>query len=318
MSRFLPLLLLSVAAFAIFGVAQDVPAAQSTTENSAAAPSHSPSISVVDDATSDHDPIANTADVDPASLLPGLPSLPSKEKATLVGGTIEHLDRVRDELTIRIFGGNRMKVYFDPRTKISQDSGPASVSDLRKGDRVYLDTILDGDMVFARNIRLRRAAATGESQGVVVSYRQDKNELMLRDSIAPRTFEVRTNSWTRIMKGDRQVSTSYLTPGTLIAIKFGSQQDGRDVAHEISILAMPGSTFTFVGKVAGIDLRTGLLAINSSIDRKTYEVYLNSDANVNYDLRPGAQVTVVARYDGSRYVVQSVSVNSASNATPRQ
>ena len=318
MSRSLPLLLLSIFGLAVFSAAQDAPAAQNAAGNSAVAPSHSPSISVVNDASSDDVSGPNTADVDPASLLPDLPPIPPKEKATLIGGTIEHLDRVRDELTIRIFGGNKMKVYFDPRTKISQDSGPATLADLRKGDRVYLDTILDGDMVFARNIRLRRAAATGESQGVVVSYRQDKNELVLRDSIAPRTFQVRMNSWTRIMQDDRQVSTSDLIPGTLIAIQFGSQQDGHDVAHEISILAMPGSSFTFAGEVAGLDLRSGLLAINSSTDRKTYEVYLNPDSNVNYNLRTGAQVTVIARYDGSRYVVQSVSVNSASNTAPQR
>src|SRR4030081_3117799 len=104
---------------------------------------------------------------DPASLLPDLPSLP-KGKATLVGGTIQKLDRVQDRLTLQVFGGDELKVLFDTRTRIYRDGLLASAADLREGDRVYVDTMLDGSAVFARNISIRKSAALGVSHGVVL------------------------------------------------------------------------------------------------------------------------------------------------------
>src|SRR5579864_8011655 len=45
------------------------------------------------------DDISETS-IDPASLLPDLPPLP-KAKASLIGGTIGRLDRVRDQITVQ-------------------------------------------------------------------------------------------------------------------------------------------------------------------------------------------------------------------------
>jgi hypothetical protein len=246
--------------------------------------------------------------LDPASLLPDLPSLPPA-KATLVGGTVERLDRVQDRVTLQVFGGGKMKIVFDPRTRIYRDGVPASAADLRRGDRIYVDTILDGDTVFARNIHLKSATSTGESQGVIVSYRRD--ELTMRDQLSPNAVKVRLSPSTRIIKGDKAGSASELVPGTLIAVKFGTQQDGRDLAQEVSVLAVPGSSFTFAGEVINLDLRTGLLVLTSSTDRKTYEIYLEqATGTVDDNLRQGAQVSVVARFDGDRYVARSVTVSS--------
>src|ERR1700684_2804181 len=107
--------------------------------------------------------------VDAAGLLPDLPALP-RTKASLIGGTIQKVDRVRDQLTVNVFGGGKMKVSFDTRTHIYNGSAPGATPDLRVGDRVYLDTILDGGNIFARNIRLAAQTTGGKSQGVVISY----------------------------------------------------------------------------------------------------------------------------------------------------
>src|SRR5260370_2957452 len=88
---------------------------------------------------------------DAASLLPELPSLP-KGKATLVGGTIQKLDRVQDRLTLQVFGGDKLKVLFDTRTRIYQDGLLASAADLREGDRVYVYTILARSAGLARTL----------------------------------------------------------------------------------------------------------------------------------------------------------------------
>jgi hypothetical protein len=244
---------------------------------------------------------------DPASLLPDLPRVPNA-KATLVGGTVERLDRVRDQLTVRVFGGGRMNVLFDPRTHVYRGPSEATIADLKVGERVYVDTILDGPTVFARTIRLKKEQAVGESRGTVVKYRADRSELTIRDAISPTPIRVRLNSSTQFLQGDRTVPASVLTEGSLVAVKFGSEGNGHDVAREVSILALPGTRYTFAGQVAHLDLRTGLLVINSSTDRNTYEVYLDPSAPPDDNLHAGSVVTVVTNFDGSRYVARSVTI----------
>ena len=203
-----------------------------------------------------------------------------------------------------------MVVLFDPRTSIVRGNKAAGVADLREGERIYLDTILDGDKIFARRIRLNAPRATGQSQGVVLQYRAAQNELTLRDSISPEPVEVRVTTATKVLQGGQTVPTSALVPGSLVSISFGSDGTGHDTASEISILAQPGTQYTFAGEVVHIDLRTGLIVLKSSTDGKTYEVYLSSSISPDEHLHPGALVTVVTDFDGSRYLVRNLSINS--------
>ncbi len=246
--------------------------------------------------------------IDPASLLPDLPPLPS-HKMSLIGGTVQKLDRLRDQMTVQVFGGGKMKILFDPRTHFYNDGVEASAADLRPGDRVSIDTMLDGGTIFARNIRLKSVAA-GESQGIVVSYRAGQGELVMRDALSPRPVKMRLTSQTRVTNHDQAASANDIVDGTLIAVKFGTQKDGRDIAREIAILALPNSTFTFVGRVTALDFSTGLLVLDSTTDGKTYEIYLNPSAiTANDTLRQSADVTVLARFEGNRYVAQNVTVH---------
>jgi hypothetical protein len=277
--------------------------------NSAAAPQPSDSrpvtITTAPDTTAD-----NTPDtfVDPASLLPDPPALP-RANASLIGGTVEKLDRVRDRLTVRVFGGGKMTFAFDPRTHIYLGSASAAASDLHQGDRISVDTQLDGSLVFARTIRIHSKIPAGESHGAVVSYRGD--ELVLRDLLSPRPLKIRLTSDTRIVKDDHQTSAADLVPGTLVAVKFGPQKNGSDTASEVSVLAVPGASFAFSGRITALDLRLGLLILTSSTDRKTYEVYFDpSVSGFDANLREGDDVIVVTRFDGDRYMARSVTVNA--------
>ena len=247
--------------------------------------------------------------VDPSTLLPELPPVP-KANATLIGGTLDRIDMVRDKLTIRLFGGGKESFLFDPRTQVYRGGKRATVADLRAGERIYLDTILDGSDVFARTIRLNAAQATGTSQGVVLKFRSDGSQIILRDALSPNPVDVQVNSSTRVMQGDKVVPLSALVPGTLISINFNAEGGLRNAATEISILAQPGTQYTFSGLVVHIDLRAGLLVLNSSTDHKTYEVYLPPSINPDEGLQPGASVKVVTSFDGERYVVRNMSFNS--------
>lgn len=246
---------------------------------------------------------------DPASLLPDLPAVP-RAKATLIGGTVERLDRVRDQVTVRVFGGGRMNILFDPRTRVYRGGAEATLADLREGERIYLDTILDGSTVFARSIRLKSEQSIGESQGIVLKYRTDRGEITVRDAISPTPLRVRLNSSTQFLQGDHKVAASKLSEGCLVAVKFSSEGNGHEVAREISILALPGTRYTFAGQVIHVDLRTGLLVINSATDHKTYEVYLDPSVAPDENLHAGAVVTVMTNFEGSRYVARSLTIES--------
>jgi hypothetical protein len=257
------------------------------------------------DTTADNTPDTT---IDPASLLSDPTPLP-RANASLIGGTVEKLDRVRDRLTLRVFGGGKMTFAFDPRTHIYLGSATASASDLHQGDRVSVDTQLDGSVVFAKTIRIHSKTPAGESQGAVVSYRGD--ELVLRDVLSPRPLKIRLTSQTKLVKGDHVASAADIVPGTLVAVKFGPQRNGSDTASEVSVLAVPGASFAFSGRITALDMRLGLLILNSSTDRKTYEVYFDpSVPGVDGNLREGDDVMVVTRFDGNRYVARSVTVNA--------
>jgi hypothetical protein len=249
----------------------------------------------------------------PITVLPNLPPLSSHNKVSLIGGTVQKMDRVRDQFTVRVYGGGNINIYFDPRTHIYRNGNEASLADLRAGDRVSIDTMLDGGNIFARTIRLKGAANAGESQGVVVSYSASSGELILRDRLSPQPLRLRVTSQTRVVHRGQVAAASELVRGTLVAVKFDPQKDGREVAKEVSVLAIPGTSFTFVGEVTGLDLSTGLLVLTSANDGKTYEIYLGPATNAAKDqLRQAANVTVITRFDGDRYVAQNVIVNENS------
>ena len=89
----------------------------------------------------------------PGDPLLDVPPLP-KGKATLVGGRVGKIDPIRNRITVEPFGGgDKMKVFFDERTHIYRDGTETTQANIHKGDRVYVDTLLDGPRVFARNIR---------------------------------------------------------------------------------------------------------------------------------------------------------------------
>jgi hypothetical protein len=247
--------------------------------------------------------------VDPSALLPELPPVP-KANATLIGGTLDKIDMVRDRVTVRLFGGGKESFLFDPRTQVYRGGKAVTVADLHEGERIYLDTILEGSTVFARAIRLTAAHATGTSQGVVLKFRSNGDELVLRDALSPNPVDVRVNRSTRVMQGDRPVPISAVVPGTLISIRFSPEGSAHNTATEISILAQPGTRYTFSGQVVHIDLRTGLLVLNSSTDHNAYELYLPPSLNPDEGLQPGVTVKVVTDFDGERYVVRNVTVNS--------
>jgi hypothetical protein len=246
----------------------------------------------------------------PAVFLPDLPAMP-RGKSTVIGGAIRNVDGVRDQLTLNVFGGRSMRVLFDERTQVFRDGQKASLRDLRAGDHVSVETMLDGTTVFARSIHMLSNLPDGECQGQVVSYDRSNGELMVRDSLSPEPVKLHVSSATKIVRQGQESSSGDLIAGTLISTHFQADSTGKNVASTIAVLATPGNAFVFSGNVVFLDLHRGLMALVDPRDDKRYEISFDPDRfAISRDVHEGTDVTVTANFDGARYAASAVTVNA--------
>jgi hypothetical protein len=241
-------------------------------------------------------------------------------KSTVIGGAIRTVDHVRDQFTLNVFGGRKLKVLFDERTQFYRDGQKTALRDLRAGDHVSVETVLDGTTVFARSIHMLSELPEGECQGQVMNYNPADHELTVRDALSSQPVKLRVPAGTTVVRLGQAASssggigTADLATGTLISVTFQSDNKGHGVASHIAILAAPGASFVFVGSVASLDLHSGRLVVVDPRDDKRYDVFFDSARfPVSRDLHEGADVTVTADFDGVRYVASAITVNS----TPR-
>jgi hypothetical protein len=242
--------------------------------------------------------------------VPELPPQP-KGKTTIVGGRIRAVDHVRDCLILDIFGGGHMTVLFDERTHAFSGEQPGSLDDLKEGERAYVDTTLDGNDVFARNIRVLPSSPTGQGNGQIVDYDASRRELILRDTLSPRPVKMHLMAGATIVRGDEAATPADLQPGTLVQLSFVSGTNKQPMVSQISILALPGATFFFSGQVTFLDLHRGLVVVVDPRDNKSYEIYIDAnDRELARKIQEGADVMIEARFNGSHYEARNVTVNS--------
>lgn len=244
------------------------------------------------------------------TLLPSLPLRP-QGTITLMGGTIDTVDRVRDQFVLRAFGGGHIRIFFDERTDVYLDGMfPGRYRDLHRGQRVHLDAILDGTKVFARSIYVLAQASAIDSSGQVESYRATTGELIVKDSSLTTTFKVRLLPTTVVRHNGHLIAPTDLHPGSLVSMVFQPGSDGRAVALTISVVAEAGDTVTFSGRVRHLDLRSRSVVLEYSGDQKAYEIYFDPERVQGTDgLREGLDVTISTSFDGTRYVARTVAIN---------
>ncbi|HLK31952.1 MAG TPA: DUF5666 domain-containing protein [Terriglobales bacterium] len=239
---------------------------------------------------------------DPLLDLPPLP----KSQTTLVGGTVHSIDQIRDRLTVQVFGGSSMKLAFDERTHIYRDGMPATQMAIHKGDRVYVDTMLDGTKVFARNIRVVTAAEAADARGQILSNDAGHGRITVQDELSAKPVTFRVTPATVVNNGSGKSSVAELQPGSLVAVKFSPDRRDRDVAQEISVIAALGSEFTFYGRITYLNLSTRTLAVANQSDKKTYDIrFTPASVDVN-SLQQGAQVLVKAKFNGTGYTASNI------------
>jgi hypothetical protein len=154
----------------------------------------------------------------------------------------------------------------------------------------------------------------------VLNYDPADRELTVRDMLSREPVKLRVPAGTAIVRQGQaasapgDISLSALVSGTLISVKFQSDNKGHGVASQVAILATPGTAFVFVGNVVFLDLHSGLLALVDPRDEKRYEVFFDSARfPMSRELHEGADVTVTAVFDGARYAASTITINSASD-----
>ena len=239
-----------------------------------------------------------------------LPAVP-RGKGTVIGGVIQHVDPVRDQLTLHAYGTKPIKILFDERTQVFRDGTRMSLRDLRQDDRAAVETILDGTKIFALSVHMLSKAPMGECQGQVLSYNQSTGELVVNDSLSSKPITLRVAAGTSIVSGQGASpgtsGTSALVKGTLISVKFESDTKGRGITRQIGILAAPGSPFDFSGTISHIDMHSGILAVTTSNGDSSYKISFDPGRFPDSrDLHEGSSVKITAVFDGTRYVAREI------------
>ena len=259
---------------------------------------------------------AHPCDTLPVVANPDALDLPplAKTQVSLIGGIVTRLDPVRDRITVRVFGGRDVTINFDVRTCVTRGETLASMRDVRPGMRVYADTILNDGRVFAKAVRVSTIAPLGETQGQITGYQADKRVLRVRDAVSSRGFDLQITGNTDIRSNGQAVPVGELRSGALVKVVFKSGLEGANLAEKIDVLAQPGGTFTFSGRILSIDLRNGYMTLVEPDSQNTFEVGLDSiPMAARNQLKESAEVTVRARFDGSKYQAENVEPIAASH-----
>jgi Domain of unknown function (DUF5666) len=285
---------------------KNTPQQKPATQQETAAPSQ-PQTKVL---IPESDAAAANSPTDSNDPLLSVPPMP-KGKTTLVGGQVRNIDQIRNRMDVDSFGGGHMRVNFDERTHFFRNGVETTQLAIHKGDRVYVDTMLDKTRVLARNVRVNTGGTAASASGQITRFDPKSGTLTLRDQIAARpvTFNIDQNTQLLADKnsGASTVTQSDLRPGAIIAVNF-APSGNRGVAKQVTVLALPGTVFTFVGHVTNLDMR-GALAVDNQSDQKNYDIRFDpTQVHPSRSLVVGSQVVVKAQFDGQNYNAQSIEV----------
>ncbi len=234
--------------------------------------------------------------------------LPSKPMS-LIGGTVKKVDAVRNRVVIQPFGGGpEASVRFDDRSHIYRNGAATTVLGIHRGDRVYVDTMTLEHKVFARTIRVETATGPVEAHGQVVHFDPSNRVVQMRENLTSQMVSFSISDRTALHKKNGVATIGDFVPGALIEAVFAPGRKG-GIADDVNILAVPGSSYVFVGRITNVDVRRGLLAIENESDQRNYELRYNAAQVPEHDrLRVGAKVTAHANFDGNGYLVDSISI----------
>lgn len=242
-----------------------------------------------------------------------LPPLPPG-RSTAIGGAIRDVDPVLDRFTLSAYGEKPLKVFFDERTALFRDGKRISLRELQPCEHASVQTTLDGTYVFAVSIHVLSQAVLGTYEGEVLSYDPASGELSVALSAGSKPVRLvvtRNTVIEREGQGQFRVSQSGpsdLRTGTLVSIKFDSDNRGHGVATRIAIRATPGASFLFSGDVLSIDSQAGTLVLIDTRGENRYQFSFDvQEVPSSLNIHRGQHVRVRAEYDGTKYIAREIS-----------
>lgn len=248
-----------------------------------------------------------------AGSVPNLPPIP-RGKSTVLGGQIARVDPVMDQLLLKVYGGKPVKILFDERTKVYRDGKRVPLLELGAARHASVQTALDGASVFAISIHILSAQPEGEYQGRVLSFNPDNGILVLTSAPDRPPFRLMVTNQTAFKRLGQEAFSSVqsgpadLAPGSLVEVQFDSNNSGRGMATEVSVLASPGASFIFSGTVSELNLAAGTLVLVDPRDNKSYGISFDPSAPVSGQMRIGQHVRISAAYDGHKYVATEMTI----------
>jgi len=243
------------------------------------------------------------------------PPLP-KGKATLIGGIATSVDHVRNRLTIQPFGrGAKVKVVVDERSHIYRNGAPTTILGVHKGDRVYVDTLLDpaNDRILAKNLRVVTDTGLAEVRGQVIATNPGRGTVTVRDQLSAKPVTFAIGSVTSYNSTKGTASAGDVQPGALVDVQFSPRRSEQDMARMITVVAKPGDDYIFSGVVSHLDMRTDSMFIDNKSDDQSYEVHFApADVADLQQLKVGSEVTARAIFDGKQYKASNITIANSS------
>lgn len=232
-----------------------------------------------------------------------------KGKVSLIGGTVRNMDQIRNRMELNIFGGGKMKFFFDERSHFYRDGVEGTQLAVKKGDRVYVDSQLDQGKIFARKVHVQSERPVGAASGQVLAYNPRSGELTLNEPISSRPLYFRVTKETTFRRGDQPGSVADLRRNAIVKVSFRPVPGNRAEVREVELVAVPGTRFQFYGKLTHLDLRSGIMGIENQSDSRLYEVHFRpTPQTVTDDLVIGAQLNIIAIFTGKDYSAESIQI----------
>ena len=240
--------------------------------------------------------IPDTADGKRHSELPHVP----RGRSTVMGGEIRDVDLVRDQFTLKVFGGNAVKILFDERTRVYRDGKQISVLTMKPEDHASIETVLDGTSIFALRIHMLTKIPEAEFRGQVVSFDSLDRQVKLR-SLSSR--ELLT------LQVPEGVAPTGLVKGSIVDVNFRSGTQGFGVATKVDVVAVPGGSFTVNGNLSVLDVHAGRMVISNSGGAHTNEISFEpARFAITSELKEGAVLKVTATFDGVKLIATNIEV----------
>jgi hypothetical protein len=185
---------------------------------------------------------------------------------------------------------------------------------IHQGDRVYVDTMLLDGHVFAKNVRVATTTEAAEARGQLTGAYPQRNEYTMIDSLTGQSVRFELTPRTAVQDRGQPTTAASLKPGSLVDVMFLPGQKGGS-ARQVLVLAVPGQSFIFSGKVTNLDISTGTLSIDNQTDDKNYTIHFNpSTVDDREHLTVGAEIIAQATFDGQSYHATNVTLMPRSNA----